>query len=59
MFCFLESKGLDSNIVTKLELRNNSLLGTIPTEIGHLANLTYLDLGKIKCFACDCVAHSF
>ena len=30
--------------VTGLDLRNNNLTGTIPTELGNLINLTYLNL---------------
>jgi hypothetical protein len=38
--------------ITGLLLGDNGLVGTIPTEIGHLTDLAYLDLGKKKNFLC-------
>lgn len=40
----LSSDSLDLNYVTKLSLSDNSLKGTIPTELSHLKELTLLDL---------------
>jgi hypothetical protein len=40
--------GLDDFILTKLVLASNSLIGPIPTEVGVLSNLTYLDLGTVE-----------
>jgi Leucine-rich repeat (LRR) protein len=44
--CDFHRDGLDciAGRVTSLNLRANNLTGTIPTEIGHLVNTTFVDL---------------
>ncbi len=42
------SNDFDGSIPTKLVLANSGLLGPIPSEVGQLTGLTYLDLGKIR-----------
>jgi hypothetical protein len=53
LLCFLlafniVSEQLNNSVLTKLELANNNLLGTIPTELRQLSRLTYLDLRKTE-----------
>ncbi|MFK8010440.1 MAG: LamG-like jellyroll fold domain-containing protein [Marinicellaceae bacterium] len=44
--CHDEWEGItcSSNTILEIELRNNNLVGSIPTEIGNLASLTSLEL---------------
>jgi hypothetical protein len=52
LLVLIGSNGFDGSIPTKLVLANNRLAGSIPSEVGRLSSLTYLDLGKIAIVLC-------